>query len=58
MEESKLDYDISMLLRTTIKHNASDLHLVARSEPQIRIDGILVKLNLPVLDKKDIDKLC
>ncbi|MGX2983209.1 type IV pilus twitching motility protein PilT [Helicobacter sp. 23-1045] len=58
MEETNLNYDISMLLRTTVKHNASDLHLVARSEPQIRIDGILVKLNLPVLDKKDIDKLC
>lgn len=51
-------YDINTLLRTTLKHNASDLHLVARSEPQIRIDGVLVKLNLPVLEKREIDKLC
>ncbi len=51
-------YDLSTLLRTTLKHNASDLHLVVRSEPQIRIDGILVKLNLPILEKKEIDKLC
>lgn len=58
MEEVELGYDIAALLRTTFKHNASDLHLVARSEPQIRIDGILQKLNLPVLDKKSIDKLC
>lgn len=58
MEDTNLNYDITMLLKTTMKHNASDLHLVARSEPQIRIDGILVKLNLPVLDKKEIDKLC
>lgn len=58
IEEVNLSYDINMLLRTTIKHKASDLHLVARSEPQIRIDGTLVKLNLPVLGKKEIDKLC
>ncbi|MDE6885493.1 MAG: type IV pilus twitching motility protein PilT [Helicobacteraceae bacterium] len=57
-QDVNLNYDISMLLRTTMKHNASDLHLVARSEPQIRIDGVLVKLNLPVLEKKEIDKLC
>lgn len=51
-------YDISTLLRATLKHKASDLHLVAKSEPQIRIDGELVKLNLPILEKKEIDNLC
>lgn len=56
--EQSINYDISTLLKTTLKFNASDLHLVARSEPQIRIDGILVKLNLPVLEKREIDRLC
>lgn len=56
--DTNLTYDINTLLRTTLKHNASDLHLVARSEPQIRIDGELVKLNLPILEKNEIDKLC
>lgn len=56
--EQSLNYDISTLLKATLKHDASDLHLVARSEPQIRIDGVLVKLNLPVLEKREIDRLC
>ena len=56
--EQSMAYDISTLLKATLKHDASDLHLVARSEPQIRIDGILVKLNLPVLEKREIDRLC
>lgn len=58
MQQNNTNYDIGMLLKATLKNNASDLHLVARSEPRIRIDGELVKLNLPVLEKKEIDKLC
>lgn len=44
--------DIRKLLKSVIAYKASDLHLVAGSEPQIRIDGKLVALNLPVLDGK------
>lgn len=49
--------DIRKLLKSVVAYNASDLHLVARSEPQIRIDGRLVALNLPVLDGKMIEDM-
>ena len=42
--------DIHKLLKSVVAYKSSDLHLVSRSEPQIRIDGRLVALNLPVLD--------
>jgi len=50
--------DINTLLKNVVAHKASDLHLVSRSEPQIRIDGKLIPLNLPVLDGKTIESMC
>jgi len=50
--------DINTLLKNIVAHGASDLHLVSRSEPQIRIDGKLVPLNLPKLDGKTIEEMC
>jgi len=50
--------DINTLLKNVIAHGASDLHLVSRSEPQIRIDGKLVPLNLAVLDGQAIEEMC
>ncbi len=50
--------DINMLLKNIVAHGASDLHLVSRSEPQVRIDGKLVPLNLPKLNGKDIEEMC
>ncbi len=49
--------DIRKLLKSVVAYKASDLHLVAGSEPQIRIDGRLVALNLPVLDGKMIEEM-
>lgn len=49
--------DIYKLLKSVVAYKASDLHLVSRSEPQIRIDGRLVALNLPVLDGRDIEEM-
>ncbi|OQX59123.1 MAG: type IV pili twitching motility protein PilT [Helicobacteraceae bacterium 4484_230] len=49
--------DIRKLLKSVVAYNASDLHLVSRAEPQIRIDGKLVALNLPVLDGKMIEDM-
>ncbi len=49
--------DIKKLLKTVLAAKASDLHLVSRSEPQIRIDGRLAALDLPVLDGKMIEEL-
>ncbi len=50
--------DITTLLKNVVAHSASDLHLVSRSEPQIRIDGKLIALNLPVMDGKTIEQMC
>jgi len=49
--------DIKKLLQSVVSHGASDLHLVARSEPQIRIDGTLKAVNLPVLTGDDIEEM-
>ena len=49
--------DIRKLLKSVVAYKASDLHLVSRSEPQIRIDGRLVALNLPILDGKMIEDM-
>lgn len=49
--------DIHKLLKSVVAYKASDLHLVSRSEPQIRIDGRLVALNLPVLNGTDIEEM-
>jgi twitching motility protein PilT len=49
--------DIQKLLKSVVAYKASDLHLVSRSEPQVRIDGKLVPLNLPVLTGEDIEEM-
>lgn len=49
--------DIHKLLKSVVAYKSSDLHLVSRSEPQIRMDGRLVALNLPVLDGKQIEEM-
>lgn len=50
--------DIESLLKTVVHNGASDLHLVSRSEPQIRIDGTLRPLELGVLSGQDIESIC
>ena len=49
--------DIKKLLQSVVSHGASDLHLVARSEPQIRIDGTLKAVNLPILTGEEIEEM-
>ncbi len=49
--------DIQKLLKSVVAYKASDLHLVTRSEPQIRIDGKLVPLNLPILNGEDVEQM-
>ncbi len=53
-----MEIDIQTLLRTAIANRASDLHLVAKSEPQIRIDGVLRPLEGAKLEGNDIEKIC
>jgi twitching motility protein PilT len=52
------DFNIKKLLQSVVSHGASDLHLVSRSEPQIRLDGALKPVNLPVLTGDDIEEMC
>ncbi|HIC45045.1 MAG TPA: type IV pilus twitching motility protein PilT [Sulfurimonas sp.] len=52
-----MSLDIRKLLKSVVAYKASDLHLVSRSEPQIRIDGKLVSLNLPVMDGTIIEEM-
>ena len=58
MEKSNIKTDIQTLLRVQINNDASDLHIVSRSAPQIRIDGKLVPLDMPNLTGTDIEHLC
>ncbi|MDQ7083554.1 MAG: type IV pilus twitching motility protein PilT [Sulfurovum sp.] len=51
-------FDIKKLLQSVVSHGASDLHLVSRTEPQIRLDGALKPINLPVLVGEDIEEMC
>ncbi len=51
-------FDIKKLLQSVVTHGASDLHLVSRTEPQIRLSGVLKPINLPVLIGEDIEEMC
>ncbi|MSN95626.1 type IV pilus twitching motility protein PilT [Campylobacter sp. FMV-PI01] len=57
-EESKLNIDVHALLKVVVQHKASDLHLVSRSAPQVRIDGKLRPLQMQALTGNDIQYLC
>ncbi len=52
------DFDIKKLLQSVVTHGASDLHLVKDTEPQIRLDGELKKVNLPLLTGEIIEEMC
>lgn len=49
--------DIKELLKAAVEKNASDLHITADSAPIIRIDGRLMPLNFPKLDKECCKRL-
>lgn len=51
-------FDIKKLLQSVVSHGSSDLHLVARAEPQIRMSGKLKAVNLPILTGDDIEEMC
>ncbi len=55
---SRKTLDIKKLLQSVVKYGASDLHLVSKSEPQLRLDGMLRPINLPILSGNDIEAAC
>ncbi len=49
---------LDKILQTVTAYKASDLHLVAGSEPQIRIAGKLTPLDIEKLDQPTLQSLC
>ena len=49
--------NLSDLLSLSIKEGASDLHLSSGLSPILRIDGDLVRTDLPVMSSDHVDKL-
>src|SRR3989338_6964485 len=49
--------DIRDLLKTAVEKNASDLHITVDSAPIVRVDGKLVPLNFPRMDKECCKRL-
>ncbi len=49
---------LDKILQTVTAYKASDLHLLAGTEPQIRIAGKLAPLDLEILDPAAIQSLC
>ena len=49
--------DIAQLLAFTVKNGASDLHISAGVPPMIRVDGDVRRINVPVMDHKEIHSM-
>jgi len=50
--------NIKKLLQSVVVHKASDLHLISKNEPLLRLDGTLRPINLPVLTGSSIEDMC
>ncbi|MCG8378899.1 MAG: type IV pilus twitching motility protein PilT [Proteobacteria bacterium] len=46
--------DIGELLAFGVKNGSSDLHLSAGEPPMIRVDGDMRRINVPIMDHKDV----
>lgn len=55
---SSQDFNIQALLKAVVQNGASDLHLVPRSKPQMRIDGSLKQFGSDELSSDEILNLC
>ncbi|CAB1277481.1 type IV pilus twitching motility protein PilT [Candidatus Nitrosacidococcus tergens] len=49
--------DINTLLAFTVKNGASDLHISSGLPPMVRMDGDIHRLNLPVLEHKEVHSM-
>ncbi|HJO93825.1 MAG TPA: PilT/PilU family type 4a pilus ATPase [Victivallales bacterium] len=56
-KEICVDFDMKKLLKSALEHGASDLLLTAGAQPNLRIDGILMSLDTPILRSGDTKKL-
>ena len=57
-EQPESKFNVKKLLQSVVSHGSSDLHLVSRSEPQIRMSGKLKRVNLPIMDGEDVEEMC
>src|SRR5699024_12516563 len=48
---------IEEILELTVQKKASDLHISSYLPPVLRIDGELIRTNLPVLSPEDVETL-
>jgi len=48
------NFDITMFLKKAVAVGASDIHLQVDEHPSIRIDGKIIKVNMPALSEEDI----
>ena len=53
----KSTLSIEDLLRFTVKHNASDLHISAGMPAIIRVDGEMTRINMPVMNHQLVHQL-
>ena len=49
---------LQQLLKSAVKQDASDLHIVAGSPPVLRVDGRIVRVKTPELSGEDTRRLC
>lgn len=49
---------LQQLLKTVVKQNASDLHIVAGAPPALRIDGRIVRVKSKELTPEEVQLLC
>jgi twitching motility protein PilT len=49
---------LQQLLKAAVKQNASDLHIVAGSQPSLRVDGQIMRVKADSLNPDDTRKLC
>ncbi len=52
-----MSVSLQQLLKTMVEQGASDLHLTTNSPPQIRIDGLLIPLQLPPMSAAETKAL-
>ncbi|MDN5566300.1 MAG: PilT/PilU family type 4a pilus ATPase, partial [Psychrobacter sp.] len=57
MKSEKSTLSIEDLLRFTVKHNASDLHISAGMPAIIRVDGEMTRINMPVMSHQTVHQL-
>jgi twitching motility protein PilT len=50
--------NLHQLLKAMLEKGASDLHVTTGTAPQLRVDGVLVPLNMPVLSPQETKQTC